>query len=322
MKRIINRNILLLSLIMLCIVSITVHAMEVDEIIRKLDRNEVYDTIRYNGMMIIYNEGKKYDKSFNTYAKGNDNFFMEFTNQDDIGTKYMKKEGRLYVYSDDLEKVLPITGHMLKESMMGSDLSYEDTVENDKLIDLYSPVIIEETWFEGDTRYKGTAVWVIKLIPRIPYRISIADFTARVMDKLSSKRKKERTAEFINTYFSKDNKYYYLRNNLDDEDRIKVHYKLSSLKYIKSAPYGKQLIVVSKDKIAALQIEMYSASGKNKIKEILLLDAKDINGRYFPVELQIRNLLRNDTKTVFQMNNIELDIPITDNMFNLRNLEN
>ena len=78
---------------------------------------------------------------------------------------------------------------------------------------------------------------------------------------------------------------------------------------------------VNKDEIAALKVEIYSASGRNKLKEILLLNAKDISGRYFPIELQIKNLLRKDSKTVFKMNNIKLDIDIPDGMFSLKNLE-
>ena len=271
--------------------------------------------------MIIYNEGKKYEKTFKTYAKGSKNFFMEFINQDDKGTKYMKKDGRLYVYTDDLEKVMPITGHMLKESMMGSDLSYEDTIENETLLDQYDPVIIDETKFDGNTKFKGNDVWVIKLIAKIPKKINTNDFENRVFKKIKSSKKKERTHKFINQYYSNKEGLYILKKDLQDEDKIKIHYKLSALKYIKPSPYGKQIMWVNKDEIAALKVEIYSASGRNKLKEILLLNAKDIGGRYFPIELQIKNLLRKDSKTVFKMNNIKLDIDIPDGMFSLKNLE-
>ena len=69
---------------------------------------------------------------------------MEFTNFDDEGTKYLKKDGNLYVYTEELEEVMPITGHMLKESMMGSDMSYEDTVNNDTLSSQYTATIVDE----------------------------------------------------------------------------------------------------------------------------------------------------------------------------------
>jgi hypothetical protein len=34
-----------------------------------------------------------------------------------------------------------ISGHMLKESMMGSDMSYEDTINNETLESRYDPVL-------------------------------------------------------------------------------------------------------------------------------------------------------------------------------------
>ena len=82
---------------------------------------------------------------------------MEFTNPDDAGTRYLKRNGRLFVYSPDTESVMPITGHMLKESIMGSDMSYEDSINNDTLNARYTATIIEET------SYNEYDVWVLEL---------------------------------------------------------------------------------------------------------------------------------------------------------------
>jgi len=126
-------------------------------ILKKIDNNQVYESIKYEGEMIIYISGKKYIKVFKTLARGNKEFFTEFLNQDDLGTKYLKIDGTLYVYSQDLEDVMQITGHMLKESVMGSDLSYEDMTENNTLSSQYNAKIIEETTYEGKN------VWVLEL---------------------------------------------------------------------------------------------------------------------------------------------------------------
>lgn len=245
-----------LIVIMLFILIIpTINAVDALEIVRKLDNNEVFDSIKYNGDMIIYITGKKYEKSFYSYAKGRLNYFMEFTNNDDQGTRYLKKDGNLFVYTEDLEEIMPITGHMLRESMMGSDLSYEDTVENETLESQYNFKIIDETTFDGDTKFRGKDVWVI-------------EFQAKK----------------------------------------------------KTVSYPKQVMWVDKETFAALKTERYALSGA-KLKEILLLDAKWIGKRYFGTEIQIRDLLRKDSKTVFKMNNIELDVNIPDNMFSFKKLE-
>ena len=242
-------------LILLTLFVISANTVDVLDIVRKLDNNEVFDSIKYDGDMIINITGKKYEKNFYSYAKGRLNYFMEFTNSDDQGTRYLKKDGNLFVYTEDLEEIMPITGHMLRESMMGSDLSYEDAVENDTLESQYDFKIIDETKFDGDTKFKGKDVWVI-------------EFQAKK----------------------------------------------------KTVSYPKQIMWVDKETFAALKTEKYALSGA-KLKEILLTDARWIGKRYFATEIQIRDLLRKDSKTVFKMNNIELDVNIPDNMFSFKKLE-
>lgn len=231
-------------------------SIEAIDIVRKLDNNEVYNTIKYDGGMTIYLGTKKYEKAFYSYARGSKNFYMVFTNPDDQGTKYLKKDGSLYVYTEDLEEVMPITGHMLRESMMGSDLSYEDAVDNDTLESQYNARIIDENIkCNADTKFKDRACWLLEL-------------TAKT----------------------------------------------------KTVSYAKRLIWVDKETYAALKAELFALSGA-KLKEDLVLDARWIGNRYFTTEFQIRDLLRKDSKTVFKMNKLELDIEIPDRMFSLKNLE-
>jgi len=99
-------------------------------------------------------------KLFFAYGQGTKNSFIEFTNQDDAGTKYLKTEGKLFIYSPDSEEVIPITGHMLKESMMGSDMSYEDTIDNDTLESRYNAKILKEE------EYLGKMCFVLELIAK------------------------------------------------------------------------------------------------------------------------------------------------------------
>jgi hypothetical protein len=127
------------------------------ELLRKVDDNEIYTTIEYEGEMIIEYQKRRYVKIMKAWAKGDTDSFIEFTNPEDRGTKYLKKGGRLYVYSPDTEEVMLISGHMLKESMMGSDMSYEDTINNDTLTSRYNPTLAgSETW-------NGQDCWVLDL---------------------------------------------------------------------------------------------------------------------------------------------------------------
>ena len=131
------------------------------ELLRRVDDNEVYKTIEYEGEMIIEYQNRRYVKVMKAWAKGDTDSFVEFTNPEDRGTKYLKKGGRLYVYSPDTEEVMLISGHMLKESMMGSDMSYEDTINNDTLTSRYNPVLAGSEAWNGNGGSRDC--WVLEL---------------------------------------------------------------------------------------------------------------------------------------------------------------
>jgi outer membrane lipoprotein-sorting protein len=127
------------------------------ELLKRIDENEIYSTIEYEGEMIIDYGNRRYVKVMKAWGRGNTDSFIEFTNPEDKGTKYLRTGGRLYVYSPDNEGVMLISGHMLKESMMGSDMSYEDTLNNETLASRYDPVIA------GSEIFNGRDAWVLEL---------------------------------------------------------------------------------------------------------------------------------------------------------------
>ena len=113
-----------------------------EEIIKRVDRNKVYEKIEYNGKMIIKKRNKVRVKSMHVYAEGEEKALIEFTNPEDRDTKYLKLSGELWIYFPDAEEIVKISGHMLREGMAGSDFSYEDVVENEKLLEQYSVALV------------------------------------------------------------------------------------------------------------------------------------------------------------------------------------
>ncbi|MDR2701986.1 MAG: outer membrane lipoprotein-sorting protein [Spirochaetaceae bacterium] len=244
-----NRKILFVTMILITASFAFAQTPSAAELLRRVDNNEVYNTIEYEGEIIIQYQGRRYVKVMKAWAKGNSDSFIEFTNPEDKGTKYLKKGGRLYVYSPDNEGVMLISGHMLKESMMGSDMSYEDTINNDTLSSRYDPVIT------GSERWNGRDTWVLEL---------------------TAKKKTE--------------------------------------------SYPKRKLWIDKETGDMLHYELYALSGA-KLKEYSVIRMETIAGRRFPVEVEVRDLLRKDSKTTFTMKNVILDKPIADSVFSQRNLE-
>ena len=219
------------------------------ELLRRVDDNEIYTTIEYEGEMIIEHQNKRFVKTFKGWARGNTHSFMEFTNSEDRGTKYLKADGRLRVYSPDTEKVMLISGHMLRESMMGSDMSYEDTMDNATLSSRYDPALA------GSETLNGRSAWVLEL------------------------NAKSRTES-----------------------------------------YPKRKLWIDQQNGDLLRYELFALSGA-KLKEYNLLRVEIIGGRRFPVESEVRDLLRRGSKTTFKMKNVVLDKPIPDSVFSQRNLQ-
>jgi outer membrane lipoprotein-sorting protein len=219
------------------------------ELLRRVDENEVYTTIVYGGDMVIECQGRRYVKTMKAWGRANKDSYIEFTNSEDAGTKYLKKDGRLYVYSPDTEEVMLISGHMLKESMMGSDMSYEDTIENDTLSARYTPSL------EGSALWGGRECWVLDL---------------------AAKKKTE--------------------------------------------SYPRRKLWIDQEHSDLLHSELYALSGA-KLKESTTLRVEVIAGRRFPVESEMRDLLRKGSKTTFLMRDVVLDRPIADSVFSQRNLE-
>jgi outer membrane lipoprotein-sorting protein len=223
------------------------------ELLRQVDDNEIYTTIEYEGDMIIDYQNRRFVKTMKAWGRENSDSFVEFTNPEDRGTKYLKKGGRLYVYSPDTEEVMLISGHMLKESMMGSDMSYEDTIENEKLSARYDPVI------------GGSGAWTL----------GGADRDCWILD-LSAKKRTE--------------------------------------------SYPKQKLWIDKETGDCLHYELFALSGA-KLKEYNLLKVEVFGSRRYPVEMEIKDLLRKNSKTTMVMRNVVMDRPIADSVFSQRNLE-
>ncbi len=103
------------------------------EILDRIDRNMVYDTARAEMEMIITVSGRIIRKSFISFSRGNEKSLLEFLSPPrDMGTKILKVADVVRVYYPSAERVMRLSGHMLRQSMMGSDFSFEDMTERSK----------------------------------------------------------------------------------------------------------------------------------------------------------------------------------------------
>ena len=146
------------------------------DILRHIDANITAENRLATSTMIIHGRRGSRSITAKSWTQGIENSFTEFlAPAREKGTKMLKLGGQLWIYSPRTDRIIKIAGHMLRQSLMGSDLSYEDMMEDPKLLNLYTATVIgEETvnnracWVlelkarKGDVAYHSRKIWVDK----------------------------------------------------------------------------------------------------------------------------------------------------------------
>jgi len=129
-----------------------------DWILRRVDANIGSDNKTSQTRMIIEGRGGTRTVESRSWIRGTSESFTEYLAPPrDRGTKMLKLEDRLWTYFPATDRTILIAGHMLRQSVMGSDLSYEDLMEDPKLIDLYDASVLREE------PLGGRPCWVLRL---------------------------------------------------------------------------------------------------------------------------------------------------------------
>ncbi len=133
-----------------------------EEIIKKVDKNMSSENRIFESIMIIHGRRSSRTITSKTYSVGDKKSFTEYLSPArEAGTKMLKLDDKLWIYSPSTDRTIQIAGHMLRQSVMGSDLSYEDMMDDRKLTDIYDATII------GKEEIDGRTTWVLKLMAKV-----------------------------------------------------------------------------------------------------------------------------------------------------------
>jgi outer membrane lipoprotein-sorting protein len=129
-----------------------------DWILQKIDENIGSDNKISHSLMIIRGRRGSRSVESRSWIQGDEKSFTEYLAPPrEAGTKMLKLEDQLWTYSPSTDRTILISGHMLRQSVMGSDLSYEDLMDDRKLRQMYDARVI------GEEEHDERACWVLEL---------------------------------------------------------------------------------------------------------------------------------------------------------------
>jgi outer membrane lipoprotein-sorting protein len=110
-------------------------------ILEKVDRNMSSDNRIFESTMIVHGRRNSRTMTSKSYSVGDRKAFTEYLSPvREQGTKMLKLDKQLWIYSPSTDRIIQISGHMLRQSVMGSDISYEDMMDDRKLTEIYNAV--------------------------------------------------------------------------------------------------------------------------------------------------------------------------------------
>jgi outer membrane lipoprotein-sorting protein len=213
-------------------------------ILDKVDKNMSSRNRIFESEMIIHGRRTSRTITSVSYSAGTKQSFTEYLSPArEQGTKMLKLEKQLWIYSPSTDRTIQISGHMLRQSVMGSDLSYEDLMDDRKLTEIYSAKVTGNETIDGRTTY-------------------ILELTAKVDD----------------------------------------------------AAYYSQKIWVDAERYVPLKQEMFAKSGQ-LLKRTTLSDIKQVQGRWFPMSMVYKDVLKEGSGTEFRITSAKFDQDIPEYIF-------
>jgi outer membrane lipoprotein-sorting protein len=217
---------------------------DANTILDRVDKNMSSKNRIFESEIIIHGRRTSRTLTSITYSVGDKQSFTEYLSPArEQGTKMLKLENQLWIYSPSTDRIIQISGHMLRQSVMGSDLSYEDMMDDRKLTDIYTAKVTgNETIDERNT-------YVLQLIAKV-----------------------------------------------DD------------------AAYYSQKIWIDTEHFVPLKQEMY-AKGGQLLKRTTLTNVKQVQGRWFPMNIVYKDVLKEGSGTEFIITSAKFDQVIPDYIF-------
>jgi outer membrane lipoprotein-sorting protein len=129
-----------------------------ERLLQQIDENQASGTKITTWEMTIRGRRGSRTVKAKSWIQGTDRAFTEYLDPPrDAGIKMLKLRDQLWTYAPSSDRTIQIAGHMLRQSVMGSDMSYEDLMEDPRLQNLYQANVT------GEESVLERGCWVLQL---------------------------------------------------------------------------------------------------------------------------------------------------------------
>lgn len=136
-----------------CAASLGAESPDAAGIVRRVEANQVTDTARIEAKLAVTTRFGVTLNEFTTWSRKGGDALIEITSGPDRGQKVLRQSSSIYLFYPDAEEVIWLKGSALKDSMMGSDFSYEDLTNDKTLADRYAAELVGSETVDGAECY-------------------------------------------------------------------------------------------------------------------------------------------------------------------------
>jgi outer membrane lipoprotein-sorting protein len=239
---------LLTAAALLAIVAAFAAAQTAEDIVGRLQANQVFRTSRIQGVMTVTDRFGTKETRFVSSSRGDSDALIEFTSTEEKGQKILRTKDEIYLFYPDAEEVIRLQGAAFRDAVLGSDMSYEDLTGGKTLLETYRVSL------EGTEPVDGAECY-----------------------------------------------------------RVRMEAKA------RNVAYPVQVMWVDPKLWAARRMQQFSLAGR-LLKEISLGDFKVVAGRTVATRMILEDKLKKNSRTVFVVEKMDVDIPLDPKLFSLEHL--
>ena len=133
------------------------------EVLRVIDDNLTFASRTATVRMTVATARRTRTYEMKMFGRGTDHAAVEYlAPARDKGTRMLRMADDVWTYLPSVERTQKISGQMLRQGLMGSDMSYDDLMGASKLRDIYGAEVV------ASEQVDGIPVWKLELVAKEP----------------------------------------------------------------------------------------------------------------------------------------------------------